>query len=57
MNNTTRKIALALALALSLGGPAGAQNLTSLRGADVSAPEPAPADIRMGPDRAPLPRE
>lgn len=57
MNKTTRKIALALALALSLGSPAGAQTISSLRGADVAAPDPTPADIRMGPDRAPLPRD
>jgi cytochrome c-type protein NapB len=61
MNKPTRNLAMALVVALSfgtLGGPiAYAQNVQSLRGADVSAPERTSENYRVRPDGPPIARD
>jgi len=61
MKKQTRNLAMALVAALSfgiLGGPAAsAQELQSLRGAAVDAPEPVTAAARIRPDGPPVARD
>jgi cytochrome c-type protein NapB len=61
MNKPTGNLAMALVVALSfgtLGGPiAYAQNVQSLRGADVSAPERTSENYRVRPDGPPIARD
>lgn len=50
--------AVALTLALCLCGPVSAgEAVKSLRSVDVDAPEPPSLNAKMGPDRAPIPRD
>lgn len=58
MKRQTRKLSLALAIALSLGAwSAHAEEVKSLRGVDVAAPEPTTVAPRIRPDGPPIPRD
>ncbi|PTD95072.1 nitrate reductase cytochrome c-type subunit [Pseudothauera lacus] len=59
MNRKTRNLVLALIASLGLGaaGAPLAQTVSSVRGVDVSAPEPAPGNFRQLPDSPPIPRD
>jgi len=61
MNKPTRNLTMPLVVALSfgtLGGPSAyAQNVQSLRGADVSAPERNSENFRVRPDGPPIQRD
>ncbi|MDO9596129.1 MAG: nitrate reductase cytochrome c-type subunit [Azoarcus sp.] len=60
MTKKTRHFALALLAALGLSAatvPAGAQTVTSIRGADVSAPEVPAGAYKVIPDQAPIQRD
>ena len=59
MNRKTRNLVLALVAALGVGATTAplAQTVKSVRGADVSAPEPAPGNFRTLPDGAPIQRD
>lgn len=59
MNRKTRNLVLSLVAVLGLGASTAplAQTVSSVRGADVAAPEPAPGNYRQMPDSAPLPRD
>jgi cytochrome c-type protein NapB len=60
MNMKTRNLLFALIAAVGIGAvtvPAGAQTVTSVRGADVAAPELEPGMYRPLPDGPPIPRD
>ena len=60
MNKKTRQIALALMVALGLSAaavPVGAQNVSSIRGADVSAHELPAGSFKPVPDQPPIQRD
>lgn len=58
MKIQTRKLSLALAIALSLGAwTAQAEEVKSLRGVTVDAPEPNTVAPRIRPDGPPIPRD
>jgi nitrate reductase (cytochrome), electron transfer subunit len=61
MNKPTRNLVIAFAAALGLAAAlapsASAQGVKSIRGADVSAPEPAPGGFKPIPDQAPIQRD
>lgn len=59
MNPKTRNLVLSLVAVLGVGASAAAlaQTVSSMRGADVAAPEPAPGNYRPLPDSPPLPRD
>lgn len=61
MKKQTRRLAIAVAVALSFGTFAGpgafAQAVQSLRGAGVAESEPGPGGFRVGPDGPPIPRD
>ncbi|THF60313.1 nitrate reductase cytochrome c-type subunit [Pseudothauera rhizosphaerae] len=59
MNPKTRNFVLSLVAALGLGAATAplAQSVSSVRGADVAAPEPSPGNFRQLPDSPPIPRD
>ncbi|THF61111.1 nitrate reductase cytochrome c-type subunit [Pseudothauera nasutitermitis] len=59
MNRKTRNLVMALVAAVGLGAATVplAQTVSSVRGADVSAPELAPGNFRQLPDSPPIPRD
>ncbi|MBR0567212.1 nitrate reductase cytochrome c-type subunit [Azoarcus sp. L1K30] len=60
MNKKTRQIALALLAVLGLSAaavPVGAQQVTSIRGADVSASDLPAGNYKQLPDQAPIQRD
>lgn len=60
MTKKTRHFALALLAVLGLSAaalPAGAQSVTSIRGADVAAPEVPAGSYKVIPDQAPIERD
>lgn len=59
MNRKTRNLVLSLVAVLGLGASTAplAQTVSSMRGADVAAPELAPGNYRPLPDSPPLPRD
>lgn len=61
MKRQTRKLAMTLVVALSLGSfgnmAAFGQGVQSLRGAGIVGNDPAPASFRVAPDGPPIPRD